>query len=337
MNTTHDINYIKLTSGEIAELFNAYLNTCASKCVMSYFEAKALDPEIKSIASAALGLNNKTLKAISDIFNFSNHPIPKGFSEEDVYLDAPGLFSDRFILTYIRFMCRFGLTSYSEARASSTRADVRAFFNDALQAILELFNQADDVLLAKGIFVKEPYIPIPEAIDFVEKQSILKGFWGETRPLNASEINRLYLIYHRNALGKAFLMGLCQTLGDSKIKDYLLRGRSLSEKQMEIVGAILDKEALPVPISLDSEVTASTEPIFSARLILFLVVALNSIGLGVTGISFSRVMRRDLGLTISRFMADITLFAEDGLNIIIDKGWLERIPEAANRKELMNI
>jgi hypothetical protein len=59
-------------------------------------------------------------------------------------------------------------------------------------------------------------------------------------------------------------------------------------------------------------------------------------GLGTNGLSFSRVMRRDISLAITRFMAEIALYAEDGVNIMIDKGWLERIPQAADRKELID-
>lgn len=30
-------------------------------------------------------------------------------------------------------------------------------------------------------------------------------------------------------------------------------------------------------------------------------------------------------------------YSDDGLYILIDKGWLERIPEAADRKELVGV
>jgi hypothetical protein len=46
-------------------------------------------------------------------------------------------------------------------------------------------------------------------------------------------------------------------------------------------------------------------------------------GLGTNGLTLSRVMRRDITLAITRFMAEISLCAEDSINIIIDNGWLE--------------
>jgi hypothetical protein len=234
-------------------------------------------------------------------------------------------------------MSRFGLTNYSEARSSCTRTDVRNFFNQTINSTLELFNMADDILLGKGIYIKEPVIPVPDIIDFVAKQSFLNGFFGDKRPLNATEISRLNLSFQRNSLGKAFLLGLSQTIKDKEIKEYLIRGKNISEKQMESISSYLNDESLPIPLSLDSEVTTSTDLVFSDKLILFHVVGLDALGLAATGISLSRVMRRDLSVMLTRFMGEIALYAEDGFNLMIDKGWFQRMPEAADRKELIGV
>jgi hypothetical protein len=337
MNFTHDPKNIKMTAGEISELFNAYLNNSASIYVLSYFTEKAQDPDIKSIIQESLNLSKKVVEQITILYNTIHHPIPKGFTKEDVNLEAEKLYSDRFMLTYIRFMLRFGLTNYAEARSSSTRSDVRNFINQAINSTLELFNKADDILLSKGLFIKEPNIPIPDMIDFVEKQSFLNGFFGDKRPLNAGEISRLNLSFNRNALGNALLIGLCQTVKNKDIKDYLVRGRNLAGKQMEIAGSFLKNEDLPVPPSLDSEVTRATDTVFSDKLIIFHVIGLNALGLATTGISLSRMMRRDLSLALTRIMAEIGLYAEDGFNMMIDNKWFERMPEAADRKELMGV
>jgi spore coat protein CotF len=337
MDITHDTQNISLTAGETAELFSAYLNNSASKCVLSYFVEKAHDPEIKSLLKASLDGSNKMTQQIATLLKTVNHPLPRGFSMEDVNLKAASLYTDRFMLTYVRYMSKFGLTNYAEARGSCTRTDVRDFFNQSINTTIELFNMADDILLGKGLFIKEPHLPIPDIIDFVEKQSFLHGFWGDKRPLNASEVSRLSLSYHRNSLGKAFLTGLCQSTRNKVIKDYLLRGIEISENHMEAIGSILKKADLAVPACLDTEVTNSTDTVFSDKLILFHVVVLNALGLATTGISFSRMMRNDLSLVLTRFMSDIALYAEDGFNIMIDNKWFERMPEAADRKELLEV
>lgn len=334
MNVTHDTANIKLTAGEISELFNTYLNNSASIYVLTYFLEKAVDPEIKSVISMSLASSQNMVAQIAGIFNSINHPVPKGFSAEDVNPKAQCLYSDKFMLTFIRYMARFGLTNYGEARASSVRADVRAFFDGCINSTMQILNQSDEILLSKGLYMKEPSIPIPDKIDFVLKQSFMSGFFGEQRPLNASEINRLYLNHHRNSLGKAFLIGLIQTTKNTEIKDYLMRGKNIAEKHMHTASSFLEDEDLPVPMSLDSEVTTSTETVFSDKLIIFYVVGLNALGIGTNGISLSRVMRRDISLAITRFITEIALYAEDGFNIMIDKEWFERMPEAADRKEL---
>ncbi|MDF2592286.1 MAG: hypothetical protein K0S75_1752 [Clostridia bacterium] len=335
MKISHDIESLNLTSGEIAELFNTYLNNSASTWVLSYLAENAQDTEIKSAVYKFIDASKSSVEQISAIFKSINHPVPKGFSAEDVNLKAKSLFGDKFILTFIRYMARFGLTNYSEARACCTRADVRTFFNEIVTSTLDLLEMTDILLLNKGLYVKEPIIPIPDKIDFIEKQSFINGFIGEQRPINASEINRLYFNVIRNSLGKAFLIGMCQTVENKELKEFYKRGIGIAEKHMNLITSIIQKEDLPIPESFDSEVTDSTETVFSDKLVTFFVVALISMGIGVNGVSLSRVMRRDISLVITRFMAEIALYSEDGFNIMIDKGWLERIPEAADRKELI--
>lgn len=337
MNDTHDIKNIGLNTGEVSELFNLYINNSASICVLSYFAEKAQDPDVYLVIQQSLDLSKKVKKQITDIFNSVNHPIPKGFTNEDVEIKSDKLYSDVFMLTYVRSMCRFGLTQYSEIRASCTRSDVRNFINEALSTIQEIFNVADDMMLNKGIFVKPPYIPVPDKIDFVEKQSFLNGFFGEKRSLNAAEINRLYLNYQRNSLGNAFITGLIQTTENKEVKEYLIRGNDLAEKHMRVSGSFLEKENLPIPASLQCEVTASTQKVFSDKLIIYHITALTALGLASNGTSLSRVMRHDISLAITRLMSEIALYAEDGFNLMINNKWFERMPEAVDRKELANI
>jgi len=337
MEVGHNIENIMLTAGEISEIFNAYYHNSASIQVMSYFKEKVSDPDIKKAIEMALEQSKSYVAQTTAILNSINHPIPQGFTQQDVNINAPRIFSDKLMMLYTRFLARFGLTYYSEARACCARSDVRDFFNTAIDSTIKLFNLADEILLNKGMFEKEPIIPIPEKIDVIKKQSFLNGFLGDKRTLNAAEINRLYLAFHRNALGKAFLIGLCQTTKDKELKHYFMRGKDISQNHMNIASGFLDKENLPSPLILDSEVTESTETIFSDKLMLFHVVSLDALGLGMNGISLSRVMRKDLSIAITRLMTEVALYAEDGFNLLIDKEWFERMPQATNRQELIGV
>lgn len=337
MGVTHNIDDNKLTAGEVATLFDAFLASSAARCQLSYFVKKIDDPDILPVGEFALEQSRKTLKKITGIFQIVNHPLPRGFTDEDANINAPKLYSDNFMLMFIRFMARFELINYGEARTSSNHIIVRHLFNESILQSMKLFDMADDVLLSKGIYPKHPSIPAPDSIDFVKKQSFLNGFLGDKRPLNVNEIERIYLNFQRNTLGKAFLIGLAQTTEDKEIINYLVRGKELSEKHIDVMGAFLKKEDLPLPSTLDSEVTDSTHKVFSDRLTMFLVGGSAALGLGITGTSISKVMRKDVALALSRFLAEIGLYAEDGMNLMIDREWFERVPEAIDREELIGV
>lgn len=337
MNVEHDIDSNNLTSSEIAELFSSYINNSASVCVLSYFAEKVQDPDVSFVVKLALHLSKKTVAEIKDIFQAVNHPIPKGFSNTDVNINAKKLYSDTFMIIYVSLMARFGLTNYSEARASCSSSDVREFFNRSIHANMQLFNLAEDIVLIKRLYTKPPYIPNPETIDYVKKQSFLNGLLGEKRPLNASEINRLYLNFRRNAVGKAFVMGLSQTTSNKDVREYFTRGVDIARNHMEVTADFLKKDDLPIPMTLDSEVMHSTDQVFSDKLAVFHVNVLDALGLSTCGISLSRVMRNDVLLAITRFMGEIAQYTKDGVDIMIENEWLERIPEAANREELIGV
>jgi hypothetical protein len=41
--------------------------------------------------------------------------------------------------------------------------------------------------------------------------------------------------------------------------------------------------------------------------------------------------RRDLGGMYAKFLTDIGLYVEDGVNIMIEQGWMEQPPKAIDR------
>lgn len=65
-----------------------------------------------------------------------------------------------------------------------------------------------------------------------------------------------------------------------------------------------------------------------------LVSVLIASGIGQYGVSMAASPRRDLGTHYSRLTTEIAAYAEDGANIVIENGWMEQPPMAADRKEL---
>lgn len=335
MSVHHDTNNIRLTSSEISELFNAYITNKVSICILSYFNAKVEDPDMKTVLMRSQEVAERLLEWNEQILQGANHALPKAFSEEDVNVNAEKLYSDAYMLSYIENMARFSLSSYAEARSSSTRSDVRDFFDEAIRLNIELFDMADDILLGKGLLDKPPVIPIPSKIDLAEKHVFFDELLGYRRPLNASEVNRLYLNYQRNVLGEALLIGFIQTVKDPVIKSHFKHGLEISRKHMNKLASFLRAEDLSVPRSMAQEVTVCTEEVFSDRLMLFHIVGLSSLGLYANGITFSRVMRADLSVAITKFIAEIALYAKEGTNLMIENNWLEQIPLVKDTKELL--
>jgi hypothetical protein len=52
------------------------------------------------------------------------------------------------------------------------------------------------------------------------------------------------------------------------------------------------------------------------------------------GLALANCARTDIVATLPRLMAELGDYVKDGLDLMIGNGWLERVPEAANRKEL---
>jgi hypothetical protein len=71
----------------------------------------------------------------------------------DVNLNAPRLFTDSFMLTYINHMAKAGMLAYSGFVSMSAREDIRTYFMAGLQEVAALFNQSSIVALSKGVFI----------------------------------------------------------------------------------------------------------------------------------------------------------------------------------------
>jgi hypothetical protein len=111
METKHNI---RLTSAEISNLWATYVNNTMSRCVFSYFLSKVEDTEIRSVVQYALDVSKKCIDGVSNIFKEENYPIPIGFSDSDVNLDAPRLYADDLFLNYVDQMAKAGFIAYGK-------------------------------------------------------------------------------------------------------------------------------------------------------------------------------------------------------------------------------
>src|SRR5690606_26088582 len=221
-------------------------------------------------------------------------PVPQGFSEQDVNLDAPPLFTDTFCLFYLLEMTIHGLSSYGISLPVSTRRDIRDYYVQCNTSSMELFNQITDLMLEKGIYQKPPNIPTPTGITFVQDKSFMNAWVGDRRPLNVIEISEVYFNVIKNMLSKTLYLAYHQVAPSTEVKKFISSVVDLSNKHIEELGAKLQKDNLPIPTSYDDQITNSTTSPFSERLIMYHIGFLSQTALAYFGSGMAISMRPDL-------------------------------------------
>lgn len=330
--TTH--NHAPLSSTELGSLWTQYQNDSLAACVLSHFLQHVEDEDIREIVQYALKVAQDNLSQITATLTSSQYPIPKGFTQEDVNLDAPRIFLDAYYLYYLKHMTRLGLAAYSLALSLAARSDIRSFYQGCLNSSMELNMKVTDSMLSKGIYIRSPYIPPEKKIEFVEDPSYLGSFFGQKRYLNVLEVNNLFANLQTNIIGEALITGFSQVATSATVRDYLLRGKDIAKKHAGIFATALKDSDLPAPHPINTMITTSTTSPFSDKLMLFHVTVMITAGIGNYGLSISTSQRMDLTIDYARLMADVGLYAKEGANLMIANKWMEEAPQATDRKEL---
>jgi hypothetical protein len=333
LETSHNV---KMTSAEIANLWSQYMNDSMAICINNYMLDKLEDPAIRSVFHYALDLSKNHVQRIKEIFNQENHPIPHGFTDEDVNLKAAKLYSDAFCLKYIHEMTIHGLTGYALALTTSSRADIRQFYVECNASAMELYNKTTEVLLSKGLYLRPPYISTPEKNDFVKAQNFLTGWFGERRPLSAIEISNTSFNLKKNIMAKALILGFSQIATSEEIRNFMVRGYEIKQKHNEIFSSVLSEDNLPSLPLLDSEVTNSTVAPLSDKLMMYHTGFLFQTALADYGTALATSSRTDLAAQYSRTITEDLKIVEDWANIMIHNEWMEQPPQADDRKALAN-
>lgn len=323
-----------ITSVEMAKLWAMYMGNSMAIRILSYFLKHVEDMDIKILLENGLNMAKDFLQTIEGIFKKENFPIPVGFTEKDVNLEAPRLYEDEFYVHYLKYAAKAGLSLYSVAIPLMMREDIRDFMINCTNLTTSLLKELNTTLISKGFIIKPPVLPIPEKVDFVTRQRFLNGFIGDVRPLHALEVTHLYDNIENNTTSKALLMGFYQVVKNEKVKELFKRGLDMTEKSIKQFSEKLTLDSLPFPIRLDHLVTDSNVPPFSDKLMLWHKVDLFSMKIRLYGNSIAVNGRRDIGLLYGRTLTNVFLFVDDGAKLLIDHGWMEQPPKAIDREHL---
>lgn len=325
-----------LTISEISSLWQEQMYYSMLRCFSRHFVNHVDDPDTRLQLDHLLGLADARLTVATDIFQREGQSLPQGFTDEDVDVNAPRLFSDQFYLYYIRNLIPIGLSINSLAIARAARADVREFYQQSINSTLLLWKNTANLLLEKGLFIRSPYITTINQKDFVKKQNFLGGFLVERRPLLAVEIDQLFFCILANTIGKALSIGYRQGARSEQVRKYIDRGKEIAEKVIKSCESILRKEDIPIPMHWDVMVTDSTVPTFSDKIMMYHLSILNGIGISSYAIAMASSLRHDLSANYARIIAEVSNYAEDGINIMIENEWYEEPPRAVDRRELVS-
>jgi Protein of unknown function (DUF3231) len=324
----------RMSSSELANLWSQYQNDSLSRCILRYFIKTIQDKDISKVLQYALELSESHLEKIKEFLTKENYPIPKGFTDEDVTIGAPALFSDTYKIVFIQIMTIHGLTRYAAALGCTTNEDQRKYFKQVISTSMELYDLATNVILGKGIISKPPTFNNHQKVKFIKKQNFLTGWFGKRRPISAIEVSGSYLNMQKTMAKLVLELGFGQVAQSKDVRKYMERARKVCQSHFENLASMFKEDDLHIPRTFDSEVTDSTIPPFSDKLMMVLICNLLSAAMGYYGEAMSMCQRRDLSADYAKMIAEIGVLAEDGMNVLIENEWMEQPPLATDHEDL---
>ncbi|QOR68130.1 DUF3231 family protein [Cytobacillus suaedae] len=330
-----DKNQLRLTSSEIGTLWGQYMNGTAVEIINKYMYSIVEDPKIKALFKDAIETFSRQKSQVTDFIKNEGFPVPVGFSESsDLFTCETRLFSDIFCLHFLHIITLHGLLGHTTSLSSSVRKDLRSFYDSCDNDGKKMYHQTSELLLEKGHFQKDPLFYPDESPTFIDGQDFMTGFFGEKRPLAATEMIALSLNIKKKILEKSLAIGFSQVTQSKEVRQFLMSLQKTSDDQIQDLGKILKGDNLPVPMSWESEITNSAESPFSDKVILYLIGFLIQASQNYHGAGLASAMRTDLVYSYEKIILKNLMVTKEWFNIMAKNKWLEQPPLAPNRNRI---
>jgi hypothetical protein len=326
----------KLVSSEVAALWSAYMQNSMAYCIVQHFSQVNEDPDHNEILQSTLTNCKNVVDEVKQIFEKENHAVPIGFTQEDVNLKAGRLYSDLFAMRYIKYMAAAGTAAAAALLEVLARKDIRDLFSKTSQMFMQLYNNACNLLLKKGAFVRSPTIPPMEKAEYLQDDSFLSGLIGRHRPLTVLELAHISKNSETNSIGRTFVAGFSQTAQSPEVRKFMERGTEIAAKHETVFRDILIKDGVPLPSTWDSTISQSIDAPFSDKLMMFHANSLSVISIAGYGAAIGASLRKDIGGNYIRLVSEVMEYADDGVKLMIDNRWLEQPPQNVDREALRN-
>lgn len=167
----------------------------------------------------------------------------------------------------------------------------------------------------------------PNKIDFIDKENFMTGWFGRRRPLLGIEVTHLMINAFHNELAMQMCTGFSQVSKDKELREHFLRGKNLCKHIVSSIHDVLEESEVPAAISWDQSVTNSSDAPFSDQFMLFIIGILSNLGITTYGAGLSATMRRDISAMYANFLTKTGAFGEDGMNLMIERKWMEQPPQ----------
>ncbi|PWU68787.1 DUF3231 family protein [Gracilibacillus dipsosauri] len=325
---------LRLTSAEIGTLWGEYVNGTVVDIVNKYMLSIIEDEQIKTLFEDAIETFGSQKKQISTFIENEGFPVPIGFTEADLNKEAKRLFSDIFCLHYLHIMTLHGLIGHTTSFSTSVRKDLRDFYDLCIDSGKKMYHQTIELLLEKGHFQRDPYFYPEINPDFISGQQFLDGYFGDQRPLAATEIISISFNIKKKIMEKSLSIGFSQVAQSKEVRKFLKLAQKTSDKQIQSFGEILHQDNLPVPMSWESEITTSQDSPFSDKLMVYHIGFLLQTAQAFHGAGLATAMRTDLVLNYEQTILKSLMVTKEWFNIMTKNKWLEQPPLAPNRKEI---
>ncbi|SDZ66879.1 Protein of unknown function [Evansella caseinilytica] len=324
-----------VSSSELGTLWLTYQEKTLILRVLEYFIEKSTDRQAKNIMGGLWQDLDHNVTKIKEIFYNDGVVVPVGFTDEDVNLEAPPLYSNGFDILFVRILKEISMGMYTINMNMAYRDDIISIYEDLSTSTQKIYKLATKYLLKNGFLNLPPIVAYPKATEFIENKSYLNGFqpFKNPRALTDIELGILHHGIETNIAGVQLITGFSQCAQDKEVKKFFIKGKELAKKQIKIFTEILIKNEIPFSATSQSTVTTSTIAPFSQKLMMFCVYLLN--GFGLVGNSFGTVfsLRNDLSLKMALVAKDIFLYSKEGIDIMIKNHWMEEPPQTENRAQ----
>lgn len=322
-----------LTSTEVSNIWAAYMSNSMEQRFFQYFVEKIESDETRKVVDKMLNHCQNSIKEVKDIFIKENLTIPVGFTDEDVNISAPRVFSDAFVLFFCLDRTLLAMSTYPGAFSDCTRKDVRNYFQRSLEFNIMIQNEIVELMLSKGIYLRPPQVAIENIVDFVDEKKYLGGLFGGSRPINTAEIANLSRIIHRAQFSKMIFVAFSRMASSRELGIHFNKGRDEIQKVLDSLQEVLEKENILISASSDFKILDTGISPFSDKLMLFFVnTCLGVFCFTMVSQATTSSFRSDIVSKTSKIMSDMKQYYGDGLKFMIKEGWLEKSPQSIDTR-----